>query len=145
MPELRWPRRGRFRDADRDVDVQGPDATVDVDDEDVVERYLDRGFVRADADDGDQDGSDEQAQADEGGSDGSEPQGSDVEDGLPDGPSGPLPFNPEAQTVDDIRDQVDDVDDPEAVRALRNLETQQKDRTTAVEAFDDRLTELKGD
>lgn len=62
----------------------------------------------------------------------------------PEGETGTLPFNPEAHTVDELAEKAADVDDPAAVRALRNLEEEQNDRTTAVEALEERLADLEG-
>jgi hypothetical protein len=71
-----------------------------------------------------------------------EAEGEDV----PDGPSGKLPFLPPEHSVSEIEERIAEIDDVEAVRALRNAEQQEQDdpRTTAVEAFDDRIDELEG-
>lgn len=47
---LNWPRRSKFTDADRGIEVIGPDVTVDVPDE-YVEQYLARGFERVEDED----------------------------------------------------------------------------------------------
>lgn len=60
-----------------------------------------------------------------------------------DGESGTLPFSPDAFTVGEIEDRIADIDDAATVRALRNLEEEQQDRTTAIDALDARLDELE--
>lgn len=129
MVTLRWPRRGRFRDRERDVTVQGPDGTVDVDDSDVVEQYLDRGFERVDDD---QDGSD--TASDGGGtpSEGAEPQGEDVEDGFDVGAF--LDRTP-------VSDVADDIADGQADKHLAEIESEAS-RTTVQDAVDDRRQSL---
>jgi|GEM_PF-5806666 len=46
-------------------------------------------------------------------------------------------------TVDDIEDAVGNVDDIETLEAMRHDEADSKDRTTAIEAIDDRIDELE--
>jgi len=68
------------------------------------------------------------------------------EDGPPDetaGDSGTLPFNPADHTNDEIAEKVAEIDGEAALVALRNLEAEQKDRTGATDAIDDRLDELE--
>lgn len=82
-----------------------------------------------------------------------ETDGDDVhqEDGPPDpddldddAESGTLPFNPADHTNDEIADCVADIDDPATLRALLNLEEEQKDRSGATDAIEERLDELEG-
>ena len=82
-----------------------------------------------------------------------ETDGDDVhqEDGPPDpaaleddAESGTLPFNPEDHTNSDIADRVADIDDPATLRALLNLEEEQRDRTGATDAIEERLDGLEG-
>lgn len=47
---LNWPRRSKFTDHARGIEVIGPDVTVDVPDE-YVEQYLSRGFERVEDED----------------------------------------------------------------------------------------------
>jgi hypothetical protein len=63
----------------------------------------------------------------------------------PDGPdveSGTLPFAPGEHTVSELRDRVQDINDADALRALRTAEADGGDRTTALDAIDDRLAAL---
>lgn len=156
---LRWPRRGQFVDHETGVRVRGPNGTIPTDDLDVddVDHLLDRGFVPADDDaDGSSPASDAADDAADGADEAGDPEdlerwkdgfsgNYDVDPDDLDGETGTLPFNPEAKSVPDIRDALQDVDDPAAVRALANLEADQKDRSTAADAFEGRLEELDGD
>jgi hypothetical protein len=55
---LNWPRRSKFTDATRGIEVIGPDVTVEVPDE-YVEQYLSRGFERVEDQDVEPDVTDE--------------------------------------------------------------------------------------
>jgi len=59
------------------------------------------------------------------------------------GEEGTLPFNPESHTNDELAEQVAEIEDTATLVALRNLETEQKDRTGAKEAIDERLDDLE--
>ncbi|PSP80171.1 hypothetical protein BRC81_02985 [Halobacteriales archaeon QS_1_68_20] len=58
--------------------------------------------------------------------------------------SGTLPINPESHTVDDLREEIQTIDDAETLRALRNLEADQKNRETALDAIESRLADVEG-
>lgn len=155
---LRWPRRGQFRSRQKGIRVQGPNGTIptdDLDDAD-VEALLDRGFIPVDDQGGSDADSDSDESPDDGADDAEDPDDlrrwkegfsgkydpDDIDDTVE---SGPLPFNPDAKSVPEIRDALQDVDDPAAVRALANIEAEQQARSTAEDAFEGRLTELKDD
>lgn len=59
-----------------------------------------------------------------------------------DAESGDLPFDPSSNTVSDIEDRVSEIEDPEALRAVRSLEADDKNRTTAIEAIEERLDQV---
>ncbi|WP_147435155.1 hypothetical protein [Haloarcula sp. Atlit-120R] len=69
------------------------------------------------------------------------PDPDDLED---DAESGTLPFNPADLTNDEVADRAADIDDPATLRALLNLEEEQKDRSGATDAIEERLGELEG-
>lgn len=135
MPTLRWPRRGRFTDPDRGVEVTGPDGTVDVDDPDVVEQYLARGFERVDQDDDtDQDRSDGDDAPSETPDDDDEPQGEDVEDAFD--VDAFLDRTPVSDVADDI---ASGMVDPH-LDAIQDA----ADRVTVEDAVADRREEIDG-
>lgn len=147
MATLRWP-DGRGRFVDRDADRCPGDApltvrsgeTVDVDDSDVVEHYLDRGFERVDdgADDAD---SDDTADADTVDDSDAEQSADDGEVDLPD---------PEEFDVGAFLDRTpvsDVVDDIEAGKADGYLDAvdAEASRVTVTQAVDDRKDAIGGD
>lgn len=123
MTTLRWPDgRGRFRDTNTDrtpgdVNVLevGPGVTIDIDDDDVVEHYLGRGFERVDdGSDTDSDGADD---------------GFDVESFVDRTP---------------VFEVVDDIEAGEADGHLDAVKAAD-DRVTVEEAVDSRKAEIAGD
>jgi hypothetical protein len=129
MPELRWTRDSTFHDGQRNFRARGP-GVYDVPEE-AVEDYLDHrsgAWERVEEDD-EQDSSQE--------------TDADVSELEAEGESGTLPFNPEDHTNSGIKERVAEIDDVATLKALRNLEEEQKDRSGAKDAIDDRLAELE--
>ncbi|MDL0127074.1 hypothetical protein [Halobacterium salinarum] len=142
MTELKWTRDSTFHDGGRNFRARGP-GVYDVPEE-AVEEYLDHrsgAWEHVDEDDTDTEQSANDA--------GSESSNDSADDGdtettsEPEGEGGTLPFNPEEHTNAEIEERIAGIDDVETVRALKNLEEEQKDRSGATDAFDDRLTELE--
>lgn len=152
MAKLRWPRRGHFRDARRDVSV-GPNETIDTDEQDLddddVEHYLDRGFELVEADDDqdsddDADADDQAEDAEQDAAEGDDPDanpGEDVDEPEDDG------GNDEDFDVDGFLDRTpvgevaDDIDAGDADGFLDEVE-EQADRTTVIDAVQARRNEL---
>jgi hypothetical protein len=67
------------------------------------------------------------------------------EDGPPDADTDePAPLDPGDHTVADLREAIADIDDADALRAVGDAEEAGENRTTALEAIDARLSELRG-
>lgn len=137
MATLRWPRRSTWTDrrfAVGDTDEGEPftaikDEKVELQDDNVIDHYLERGWKRVDDPDG---GSDDTPDPDDGGADDDDVGDDDVDD---------------AETVGEDEgeaDSDDDADDGDAVDLDAFLEKNVPDVKSAIEAgdWDDNLEEI---
>lgn len=153
MTTLRWPDgRGRFRDADSDRTPDGFDAlevgpgtTVDVDDPDTVEHYLDRGFERVDNQQAVPDPDADDLAGDQNDADGSDPDEQADDDAEPQADGGEDNFDAEAFTDrTPVSDVVDDIEAGDADGHLAAV-ADADGRVTVQRAVEDRQEAIGGE